>query len=194
LQHIATHCNTLLQHTVTHCNTLRHTTRILSATHYNTLQHTPTLYNTLQQTLQHSVTHCNTLLQHNAATHCNTARSDVRALNYFLFAADNDSPRGLFHAAQLLLLRHQQERRVLYVYIYIWHTYDDIYMICTYTYTRTHLYAYVYVHIICQSCMYVIYRPIYMHTRLARPAMSARRTTPPPLPPARETGIICIYI
>lgn len=38
-----------------------------------------------------------------------TARNETRALNYMLFAADRDSPQGLLHAAQLLLLRHERE-------------------------------------------------------------------------------------
>jgi TPR repeat protein len=39
-----------------------------------------------------------------------TARNETRALNYMLFAADRNSPQGLLHAAQLLLLRHERER------------------------------------------------------------------------------------
>ena len=40
-----------------------------------------------------------------------TARNETRALNYMLFAADRNSPQGLLHAAQLLLLRHERERQ-----------------------------------------------------------------------------------
>jgi len=90
LQHIATHCNTLLHEqsayvVTTHgmypqlmcsCNTLQHT-----ATDCNTLQQTATHCNTLQQSynscaaathdiLQGAATYCTTL-QH-TATHCNT--------------------------------------------------------------------------------------------------------------------------
>ena len=39
-----------------------------------------------------------------------TARSELRALHYMLFAADRGSPDGLLGAAKLLLLRHQRER------------------------------------------------------------------------------------